>query len=271
MKNYNITTTKSIKKILFASLILLLTFSMSSCEDNTLPEAGSKPDLTPPSAKFSYAASPVDYREITFTNESISALDYTWDFGGGNTSTDTNPVFTFSGEGTFSVSLTAKDGNGVTSQISMDVVVVDILIPAFLCHSFECSDRSPWSDGNGGSTYSGSSGPTPPDGSTGAKLSANSTSKFLGQTIRVSNSTTYQISFWYVSKNSSNIAGRLLIEDADDNSEFLKVDVPISATTGTYEKITYTVTTNATTNNLRFFMGAGNVESRFDLVEIKKI
>ncbi|WP_299062877.1 PKD domain-containing protein [uncultured Polaribacter sp.] len=255
------------------SLLIMLVSSMAfiSCEENELPETGSIPDLTPPSANFSYVASTADFKTILFTNLSASASDFTWSFGDGGTSTEANPEYTYAaGEGTYSVKLISKDGNDLTDEITLDVDVVDVLVPVFECPSFECSDRSVWGGGNASSPYSGSGSPTPADGVSGAKISANSTSRFLDQTILVSANTSYVVSFWYVSKSSGTHAGKLLIEDKDDNTAFINENVPLSANSSTYEPISYTFTTGATTENLRFFMAAGDVETRFDLVEIKK-
>jgi PKD repeat protein len=265
-KNYSYT------RLLKVFIILVSITAFSSCEDNTLPDTGDLVDLTPPTANFSYTSSTQNFRTILFTNLSGSASDFVWDFGGGDTSTESEPEHTFAnGEGTYPVTLTSTDGNGVSGVITLDVVVVNELIPVFLCPSFECSDRSVWGGGTASSPYSGSGSPTPPDGTSGAKLSANSTSKFLDQTIDVKGATTYQISFWYVSKNSGSVAGNLLIEDATSNSAFINEAIPISATTSTYETIAYSFTTDASTDRLRFYIRAGDVECRYDLVEIKKL
>lgn len=45
--------------------------------------------------------------EISFTNNSLNASAYLWNFGDSNTSTDVNPVYTYSSSGEYIVSLTA--------------------------------------------------------------------------------------------------------------------------------------------------------------------
>ena len=40
-----------------------------------------------------------------------------------------NPTFTFPGEGTFPVTLTSSDANGVSDKITIDVVVIEIFVP----------------------------------------------------------------------------------------------------------------------------------------------
>ncbi len=256
-----------IKRSLAILSALFLVASVNSCEQFELPEAGSIADLTPPTADFSYTSTTAGYKNIQFSNLSISANDFTWDFGDGKTSTDANPLHVFTdGEGTYSVKLISKDGNGVTDVVSKDVEVVNVLVPAFLCPSFECSDRSVWG------SYSGSGSPTPPDGAGGAKFSANSSSNYLDQTIKVTAKTKYQVSFWYVSKSSGTHAGKLLIEDGDDNSiVYVQENLALSPDASNYIKVIYTITMNKATDNLRFSMKPGDVEARFDLVEIVKV
>ena len=56
---------------------------------------------------------------ISFSNTSQNAISYLWDFGDGNTSTETNPVHTFSADGTYLVSLTSASemcGNDVFTE-----------------------------------------------------------------------------------------------------------------------------------------------------------
>ncbi|ANQ52437.1 PKD domain-containing protein [Flammeovirga yaeyamensis] len=248
-----------IKKL---GLATLLGGALLSCTEE-LPGVGSIEDLTPPSADFTYKASQTEFRDIEFTNTSISAGIFAWDFGDGGTSEDKNPVHTFSGEGTFEVSLTAKDGNDVTSDTTITVVVVDELVPEFQCPSFECSDRSVWG------SFSGSGSPTPPDESTGAKIGNDS--QYLDQTIRVTGGIEYRVSFWYVSKSGGTSAGKLVMEDPDNSITFVDEDLPLSASSSDYEQKSYIIKMDAATTQLRFAMNFGDVETRYDLVEIKKI
>lgn len=54
----------------------------------------------------------VNDNEVTFTNLSVGADSYIWDFGDGNSSTEENPVHTYSGDGEFIVTLTAINDCG---------------------------------------------------------------------------------------------------------------------------------------------------------------
>jgi len=57
---------------------------------------------------------------VSFTNSSTNATSYSWDFGDGGTSIETNPQHTYTSGGTFTVQLTAT-GNGGTNSISKTV------------------------------------------------------------------------------------------------------------------------------------------------------
>ena len=63
---------------------------------------------------------PVD---IEFSNESIGTIDsYLWDFGDGNTSTESNPVHTYTENGEYTITLTAE------GPVNSDVTTSDITI-----------------------------------------------------------------------------------------------------------------------------------------------
>jgi len=227
-----------------------------------LPDAGSKEDTVFPEANFDYTASQDDFTIINFTDLSSEANTYAWDFGGGATSTDRDPTHTFSaGEGTYPVSLTASDANGVSSSITLDVIVIDELVAAFQCPDFLCDPRTPWGGGRGTSTFSGSSSPTPPEGNGAAKIS--SSSQFLDQTIRVVAGASYEIKFWYVSKTTGSSAGALLIEDADTGDDFLNEPIPLTSQSSAYVEYSVRFATGADTENMRFNIEYAGTECRY--------
>lgn len=120
----------------YYSVIFLLLFSLFSCDDFEkfeLPEAGSIADKTPPSAKFTFQqeVGPGElWKNYTFSNQSTSAITYNWDFGdAGSTSTETEPKHTYSGEGTYIVTLIATDGLGVSNTLTQEVVVEEPEVP----------------------------------------------------------------------------------------------------------------------------------------------
>jgi len=64
--------------------------------------------------------------EVIFTNKSSGATSYEWDFGGGKTSTETSPRFTFSDNKDYTVSLSAKGKSGQNQKSkSLKVITYD--------------------------------------------------------------------------------------------------------------------------------------------------
>lgn len=62
---------------------------------------------------------------VSFTDESLDATSWLWDFGDGNTSTEQNPVHIYESEGTYSVSLMAGNENGNKTLVKTDYIYVD--------------------------------------------------------------------------------------------------------------------------------------------------
>ena len=61
----------------------------------------------------------------TFTNTTVNGTSYSWDFGDGNSSTETNPVHDYGGDGTYEVILTATNDCGTST--TMQTVVITSL------------------------------------------------------------------------------------------------------------------------------------------------
>lgn len=78
--------------------------------------------VTLPTAQFSFSGVGVQVPcNVAFTNTSINATSYLWDFGDGTTSTSENPTHTYTTGGNFNVKLTTKTTAGfntVTQQIT---------------------------------------------------------------------------------------------------------------------------------------------------------
>jgi len=84
-----------------------------------------------PTADFTHVVNPSDNGEVTFTNTSSDATSYSWDFGDASgTSTDTNPVYTFTSTGVYDVELTstnAECGDDITViQVSVTVSTLGV-------------------------------------------------------------------------------------------------------------------------------------------------
>lgn len=65
--------------------------------------------LTKPIAAFTAVDTCLNQQPIIFTNNSTSALFYTWDFADGNTSSSTSPVHSYAASGVYQVKLTAAN------------------------------------------------------------------------------------------------------------------------------------------------------------------
>lgn len=197
-------------------LSLVIAGCIFSCDESLfrddLPDANSKADTIFPEANFSYASSQDDFRTINFSNLSSEASAFAWDFGGGNTSTEMDPTFTFEdGEGTYPVSLTASDGNGVTGTITIDVMVVEgPFQPIILEAGFE-DDTLPEGGGDGRDSWRNSdlggviqiTGSPVTFGDQGAKLPVPAGDRIGYQEITVEPDTNYDLRFWYTMLSGS--------------------------------------------------------------------
>ncbi len=80
-----------------------------------------------------------DQASFTNTTTGPGALSYFWDFGDGKSSTDVSPVHTYSAKGLFPVTLTVKNAQGCSANISktdymkVDIFTVDFNPPTVLC------------------------------------------------------------------------------------------------------------------------------------------
>ena len=62
---------------------------------------------------------------VNFTDESINADAWSWDFGDGNTSFVQNPIHTYTAAGTYTVTLTASNASVEDSMERVDYITVD--------------------------------------------------------------------------------------------------------------------------------------------------
>ncbi len=70
---------------------------------------------------------------VTFVNQSTNTVgpNYLWDFGNGNTSTDENPSFDFTSQGSYTIGLTVTNSNGCGATLSYPAMlhIADTLPP----------------------------------------------------------------------------------------------------------------------------------------------
>ncbi|MCB9169785.1 MAG: PKD domain-containing protein [Flavobacteriales bacterium] len=93
------------------------------CSDTALQVV----EVTPPLPTVDFVGSGEGCVPLTvhFTNTSLLAVSYQWNFGDGGTSTADDPVYTYTQPGTYTVSLTAwSSGGGVSTVVHVDSVVV---------------------------------------------------------------------------------------------------------------------------------------------------
>jgi PKD repeat protein len=107
------------------AILLFLTWRCSL--EKIDPSVKYDPCLGKVTAKFSHDKLGVTCDSpcvVKFTNNSIGAKNYTWNFGEGGTSTETNPIYTFKKSGRFEVKLTAT-GDGGCINVSTEIVTVN--------------------------------------------------------------------------------------------------------------------------------------------------
>jgi PKD repeat protein len=98
-------------------------YLVSYHDENDLPDI----PTALPTANFSFAK---EGNVVTFTNTSTNATSYMWDFGDGGSSTEESPVYTYSADGDYTVTLTAMDDNGNTDENAQVVSISSAVFTA---------------------------------------------------------------------------------------------------------------------------------------------
>lgn len=284
---YKVKTSSKAKWLLLS--LLVASFAVSCVGDelfrDELPDANSKADTIFPEANFAYASSADDFREIRFNNLSIEATTFAWDFGGGNSSTEQDPTFTFeAGEGTYPVSLTATDGNGESNTVTIDVIVVEgPFQPVILEAGFE-DDTLPDGGGDGRDSWRNSdlggviqiTGSPVTFGDQGGKLPMPAGDRAGYQEITVDPDTNYDLGFWYTMLSGSSDP-RLIVSVlgvTENGGTFTTLDEVADGTIGSVtvtddsEPDVYVqakLSFNSGSNNtIAIFFTNGDVEARID-------
>ncbi len=109
------------KNLLIYFLTFSLVFAFVGCDDDTDTMTPSMTDA--PVASFQFEISADNFAEVTFSNFSLNADSYEWDFGDNTTSNEENPVHIYSAGGNYTVVLTASSGNeSATFSQSFEIV-----------------------------------------------------------------------------------------------------------------------------------------------------
>ena len=127
MKNFLTLGSKNI--VLMMSLFLSLAVITSCGDDEEPPVVQPTPDPSVVLASFTSQVDADNSLTYNFTNNSVvngitdRSFSSSWDFGGNGSSTDESPSFTFSEEGSFTVTLTvtAADGEVGTASETIEV------------------------------------------------------------------------------------------------------------------------------------------------------
>ena len=75
-----------------------------------------KKDDQLPTADFSFSGTCIAPCQVSFTNLSKDATSYSWNFGDGTTSSETNPAHSYSSGGSYTVTLTATGSGGTATK-----------------------------------------------------------------------------------------------------------------------------------------------------------
>ena len=84
---------------------------------------------------------------VTFTNSSLNATTFSWDFGDGESSTDENPTHLYAEGGNYNVSLTANGEDNQVNIISKTVSIDEV--PSKLKITNLVVNTMPMTDSNG--------------------------------------------------------------------------------------------------------------------------
>ncbi|MDZ7776770.1 MAG: PKD domain-containing protein [Bacteroidales bacterium] len=74
-----------------------------------------------PFADFAYEISEQNALEVSFTNKSTNSESYLWEFGDGENSTEENPVHEYAEGGTYDVTLTSTNADGVSTDVTKTI------------------------------------------------------------------------------------------------------------------------------------------------------
>lgn len=262
----------------------------TSCSEESLPEAGSQPDLNPPEAKFVANQSDTDWLLYEMQNLSSESTDYAWDLGDGTVvvKDDNTSVFhTYAAEGEYTVTLKASD-KLLQESVSSQVILVEeppappAILPNILESSFEDNSlpdgtgdgRDSWRTDLGGVIQITSSPVY--QGSQAAKFP--SAGDRVGyQELQVSPNTDYIITYYYTMKEEAggNMTVTVLNKSISDFSEVadatLVEHIGMDNTdSGTYVRVSLPFNTGLT-GTIAILMTNAGVESRVDAFSIELV
>ncbi|MEA1873681.1 MAG: C25 family cysteine peptidase, partial [Bacteroidota bacterium] len=93
---------------------------------------------TPPTAGFSASPTSTCDGIVQFTDASLNADTWAWDFGDGNTSTDQNPLHTYTANGIYTVELTVTNTYGNDTYTETNYIDVDMPVAPTVTDAENC-------------------------------------------------------------------------------------------------------------------------------------
>jgi PKD repeat protein len=81
---------------------------------------------------------------IQFTNTSVNAVTYAWDFGDGGTSTDASPSHVYTATGVYQVSLTVTGNGGITDTKTIEMKALEVQDKMLAGSDMEEADKAVW-------------------------------------------------------------------------------------------------------------------------------
>ena len=117
-------------------------------------------------ANFNYSNDTAFMCHVVFTNSSINATKYSWDFGDGKTSIEKNPIHIYQQDGNYDVTLSAFDSLNKSNIIKKNILVKSIkgkvvfyvgsyLQAAYNVKRFQFDKDTIWGKAIGGGAFTG--------------------------------------------------------------------------------------------------------------------
>ncbi len=103
-----------------------------------------------PIAAFSAPLNACKNTAVNFTNQSVNAISYFWNFGDGGTSTLQNPSHTYTTGGTYTVTLVAYNKCGCSDSVSHVINISNLSGPQIGCPATVCAHATACYSSNSG-------------------------------------------------------------------------------------------------------------------------
>ncbi len=119
------------KKVFYALLATVLVFVTSCKDDDTIYNTAARAGFT---VGDTYdVGEPITFTDTTVPEEGTTIVSYLWEFGdeAGSTSTESNPTFTYTRDGEYTVRLTVTDSNDLKARSEKVIIIVNPTNPYF--------------------------------------------------------------------------------------------------------------------------------------------